>query len=110
MFCTYDLLTSGATPAKPKKGGKVGRPPKAATAAAAASQTYSSAAGYGMAGGLTGNRSGSGSGSFSRSGSAGLWDDENQPPPWERPQSPDEDDEFEPISEEFGELYNHALL
>jgi hypothetical protein len=114
MFCTYDLLTAGATPAKPKKGGKPGRPPKAAAAATAATQMYSSAAGYGMAGGsfssagsggLSGGLFGSSSGSFSRSGSgnAGVWDDENQPPPWERPQSPDEDEEWEPTVEEFGE-------
>jgi hypothetical protein len=106
MFCTYDLLTAGATPAKPKKGGTPGRPPKSA---AAASQMYSSAAGYGMAGGsfssaggLSGGLSRSGSFSRSGSGSAVLWDDENQPPPWEQPQSPDED-EWEPAVEEFGE-------
>jgi hypothetical protein len=135
MFCTYDLLTAGATPAKPKKGGKPGRPPKAAAAAAtAATQINSSAAGYGMAGGsfssagsgrLSGGLFGGGSGSFSRSGSGSfgrsdsgsgsLWDDENQPPPWERPQSPDEDEECEPAVEEFGEsekslLQRHVCL
>lgn len=108
MFCTYDLLTSGATPAKPKKGGKVGRPPKAAAAPLHAS----SAAGYAYsgdgssAGGLAGSRSSS----LSRSGSAGLWDDENQPPPWERPQSPEEDEDWEAAAEEFGEPALRCLV
>lgn len=98
MFCTYDLLCSGATSANLKKG-KGG---KNAAAKAAAGK------GFGL-GGSSGFNSGSLNGGLGvavktqRSGRMGVWDDENTAP-WERQGSPDEerDEEEEQNREEFG--------
>lgn len=84
MFCTYDLLCSGATPAKKKGKGVAAKGKGVKAAAAAAAGGFSS---YGLG--------------AQRSGNASLWDDENVPP-WDRPLSPEEDEE-EPIFDEFGE-------